>query len=212
MICSNCGNTIKDESKFCQYCGTAVPAPQTAEAPAPADAAADVSAVYTPPAADGQPADAENAAPATYKVVEESQPQPPAYQPPAPPYYTGKPQASAPVPPAGAHQPAPPVPPLRRGAQAGQQPERLCHRIAGPVAHRRAVRLFLLPRLCRHALLYSRRDLRRGRDEKPRKQGARHLRPCDRHRRFCAEHCHWDYFHCGHRHSRRPVRGLLLQL
>ena len=111
MICSNCGNTIKDESKFCQYCGTAVPAPQTAEAPAPADAAADVSVVYTPPAADGQPADAENAAPATYKVVEESQPQPPAYQPPAPPYYTGKPQASAPVPPAGAHQPAPPVPP-----------------------------------------------------------------------------------------------------
>ena len=65
MICSNCGNTIKDESKFCQYCGTAVPAPQTAETPAHAEAAADVSAVYTPPAADGQPADAENAAPAT---------------------------------------------------------------------------------------------------------------------------------------------------
>ena len=144
MICSNCGNTIKDESKFCQYCGTAVPAPQTAEtaeAPAPADAAADVSAVYTPPAADGQPADAENAAPATYKVVEESQPQPPAYQP--------------------LHRliirasrrrlrlcrlPARISPrrrfPLRRGAQAGQQPERPCHRIAGPVAHRRAVRLF----------------------------------------------------------------------
>lgn len=111
MICSNCGNTIKDESKFCQYCGTAVSAAaQTADTQQPA---AEAAAVYTPPAVEGQPADAENAAAAAYTVVEESQPQTSAYQPPVPPYYTGKPQASTPVPPysTGAPQNQQPVPP-----------------------------------------------------------------------------------------------------
>lgn len=167
MICSNCGNTIKDESKFCQYCGTAVSAAaQTADTQQPA---AEAAAVYTPPAVEGQPADAENAAAAAYTVVEESQPQTSAYQPPVPPYYTGKPQASTPVPPYSTGRAAEPAArtPLCRVTRAGHQQKRIRYRVSDPLACRRAVRLLLLPGLCRHALLHSRRDLRCGRDEEP---------------------------------------------
>lgn len=127
MICPNCGNTIKDESKFCQFCGTSVtPAPQPENAQAPAEAV-QPSPIYTPDAVDGKPDDAVNSTAAAYRVVEDTPapptpPQPTPQQPappqPAPPYFTG----AAPAAPATPYAPPmqQPIPPYAAQKQQGK--------------------------------------------------------------------------------------------